>query len=628
MTKGRLLLWSITSALAGFLFGFDTVVISGAEKEIQDLWALSGTMHGWALSSALWGTVLGACFGGIPTKRWGRRKILIFNGILYVVSAIGSGLAWDVGSFIVARFIGGVGIGISTIAAPLFIAEISPAKDRGKLGGLFQFNIVFGILVAYLSNYIIGNLCDIGVGWRWMLGVEAVPAVIYTLMCFSLPESPRWLIVDANRPEEGVEVFRKINPGMSEAEIAELAGSVEATRVPAGKHSKFWTMRMRKPIFFAFLIAFFNQVSGINVILYFAPRLLGLAGMNNALAASISLGVTNLIFTFVGLWLIDRLGRRTLLYIGSAGYILSLGICATAFFSFSEFKVVSASIDTITGAEQVMRIERGEGYFSAADKQRAAADYAAARKALGRRCRIGTVQGGENPPSRAAPAGRGESGGRTLENRSFEASRRLELHRARLHDRLHRGPRRRVRNDYLGIHLGDLPERPARGRTGARQLHALDFRGAADAGLPDRDQGVRHGLHVRLFLRDDDPAADLGENHDAGDEGAVARADRKAARPGERSVNAGGRTVFRASGHSGSGNAAHRWRSRSTQPFGLKRTPSRSSNARCSGQPGAVRPAWFTTRWHGSLRPAGTRETARPTMRERRGWPVRNAICP
>ena len=382
MTKGRLLLWSITSALAGFLFGFDTVVISGAEKEIQDLWALSGTMHGWALSSALWGTVLGACFGGIPTKRWGRRKILIFNGILYVVSAIGSGLAWDVGSFIVARFIGGVGIGISTIVAPLFIAEISPAKDRGKLGGLFQFNIVFGILVAYLSNYIIGNLCDIGVGWRWMLGVEAVPAVIYTLMCFSLPESPRWLIVDANRPEEGVEVFRKINPGMSEAEIAELAGSVEATRIPAGKHSKFWTMRMRKPIFFAFLIAFFNQVSGINVILYFAPRLLGLAGMNNALAASISLGVTNLIFTFVGLWLIDRLGRRTLLFIGSAGYILSLGVCAIAFFSFSEFKVVSASIDTITGAEQVMRIERGEGYFSAADKQRAAADYAAARKAL------------------------------------------------------------------------------------------------------------------------------------------------------------------------------------------------------------------------------------------------------
>ncbi|MBS1368535.1 MAG: sugar porter family MFS transporter [Lentisphaeria bacterium] len=382
MTKGRLLLWAVTSALAGFLFGFDTVVISGAEKEIQDIWALSGTMHGWALSSALWGTVLGACFGGIPTKKWGRKKILIFNGILYVVSAVGSGIAWDVSSFIIARFIGGVGIGISTIAAPLFIAEISPARDRGKLGGLFQFNIVFGILVAYLSNYIIGNVCDIGVGWRWMLGVEALPAIIYTLMCFSLPESPRWLIVDANRPEEGAEVFRKINPGMNESEIRELVASVEATRVPEKQHSKFWSMRLRKPIFFAFLIAFFNQVSGINVILYFAPRLLGLAGMDNALAASISLGITNLIFTFVGLWLIDRLGRRTLLYIGSAGYILSLGVCAIAFFSFPEFKVVSASLDTITGAEQVIRMERGEGYYAESDKLRARNDYSAARKAL------------------------------------------------------------------------------------------------------------------------------------------------------------------------------------------------------------------------------------------------------
>ena len=382
MKKNHLLLWAITSALAGFLFGFDTVVISGAEKEIQGIWALSGTMHGWALSSALWGTVLGACFGGIPTKKWGRKKVLFFNGILYFVSALGSGLAWDVWSFVVARFIGGVGIGISTIAAPLFIAEISPAKDRGKLGGLFQFNIVFGILVAYLSNYIIGNICDIGVGWRWMLGVEAIPAAIYTLMCFTLPESPRWLIVEANRPAEGVEVFRKINPDMSEAEISELVASVEATRVASGKHSAIWDKRIRKPLFFAFLIAFFNQVSGINVILYFAPRLLGLAGVNNALAASISLGVTNLIFTFVGLWLIDRLGRRTLLYLGSAGYILSLGVCAIAFLSFSEFKVVSSSIDTITGAEQVMRIDEGVGYFSEDDKHRAFIEYEDAKKAL------------------------------------------------------------------------------------------------------------------------------------------------------------------------------------------------------------------------------------------------------
>ena len=302
MGKGRLFLWAVTSALAGFLFGFDTVVISGAEKQIQDIWSLSGSMHGWALSSALWGTVLGALCGGFPTSRWGRRKTLIFNGILYFVSAVGSGIAWDVWSFIVFRFIGGVGVGISTIAAPLFIAEISPPRDRGKLAGLFQFNIVFGILVAYLSNYIIGNLCSVETAWRWMLGVEALPALVYTVMCFTLPESPRWLIVDAKKNAEGIEVFRKVNPGMSEQEIQELAASVEASAAAGTERtSKFWTKRLCCPILFAFLIAAFNQLSGINIILYFAPRLLSLSGLDNALAASISLGVTNLIFTFVGL---------------------------------------------------------------------------------------------------------------------------------------------------------------------------------------------------------------------------------------------------------------------------------------------------------------------------------------
>ena len=383
MGKGRLFLWAVTSALAGFLFGFDTVVISGAEKQIQDIWSLSGSMHGWALSSALWGTVLGALCGGFPTSRWGRRKTLIFNGILYFVSAVGSGIAWDVWSFIVFRFIGGVGVGISTIAAPLFIAEISPPRDRGKLAGLFQFNIVFGILVAYFSNYIIGNVCRVETAWRWMLGVEALPALVYTVMCFTLPESPRWLIVDAKKNAEGIEVFRKVNPGMSEQEIQELAASVEASAAAGTERTlKFWTKRLRCPILFAFLIAAFNQLSGINIILYFAPRLLSLSGLDNALAASISLGVTNLIFTFVGLWLIDKLGRRTLLYIGSAGYILSLGVCAIAFFSFSELKVVSAAIDTAGGAEQVMRIDRGEGYIAPADRERARAEYAAARKAL------------------------------------------------------------------------------------------------------------------------------------------------------------------------------------------------------------------------------------------------------
>ncbi|MDR0932522.1 MAG: sugar porter family MFS transporter [Victivallales bacterium] len=382
MKKKRLLIWAISSALAGFLFGFDTVVISGAEKEIQNLWVLSGSMHGLALSSALWGTVLGAFIGGIPTHKWGRKKVLIFNGVLFFVSAIGSGIAWNVSSFIAARFIGGVGVGISTIAAPLFIAEISPAKDRGKLGGLFQFNIVFGILCAYLSNDLIGNLCDIGIGWRWMLGVEAIPAFVYTVMCFALPESPRWLIVDAKRPKEGEKVFRQIHPEMCEADLHELVESIKSTRISQQCPRKFWTKRMRIPILSAFLIALFNQTSGINVILYFAPRLLNLAGMENALAGSIAIGVTNLIFTFVGLYFIDKIGRRALLAIGSAGCVLSLGVCALTFFCFPEFKVVSAAIDTLTSSEQIIRMDQDAGYYNESDKKQIKSDYRDALKEL------------------------------------------------------------------------------------------------------------------------------------------------------------------------------------------------------------------------------------------------------
>lgn len=338
--------------------------------------------------------------------------------------------------------------------------------------------------------------------------------------------------------------------------------------------------------------------------------------------------MTNLIFTFVGLWLIDRLGRRTLLYIGSAGYILSLGVCAIAFFSFSEFKVVSASIDTITGAEQVMRIERGEGYFSAADKQRAAADYAAARKALADAAASERYKGAkillpeQLPPAEVKAAAELS---KTEASKLLGASSYIVLVCMIVFIAAHAVGSGTI----IWVFISEIfpNDQRAAGQALGSFTHWI-FAALLTPGLPDRDQGVRRGLHVRLFLRDDDPAADLGENHDAGDEGAVARADRKAARPGERSVNAGGRTVFRASGHSGSGNAAHRWRSRSTQPFGLKRTPSRSSNARCSGQPGAVRPAWFTTRWHGSPRPAGTRETAGRPCANGAGWPVKNAICP
>jgi SP family arabinose:H+ symporter-like MFS transporter len=380
--RSRLLFWALTSALAGFLFGFDTVVISGAEKPIQNLWSLSGSMHGWALSAALWGTVLGALLGGFPTARWGRRKTLISIGILYFVSAVGSAMANDVMTFIVARFIGGLGVGISTIAAPLFIAEIAPAKDRGKLAGLFQFNIVFGILIALVSNWIIAKLVSDGSAWRWMVGIEAVPAFLYMIMCLSLPESPRWLITHAKKRDEGAAIFRKVNPDMSDAEIEAMVVEVENTVSDKGKVAKFWSSRLKFPILLAFLIAFFNQLSGINVILYFAPRLLGLAGIDNALAAAVSLGITNLIFTFVGLWLIDKIGRRTLLYIGSFGYILSLGVCALAFLTCTEFQVVSSAIDVDESAAKVMQIENQEGYRTPEDEKAIHTGFAEAQKSL------------------------------------------------------------------------------------------------------------------------------------------------------------------------------------------------------------------------------------------------------
>ncbi len=329
----RLLLWAVISALAGFLFGFDTVVISGAEQTIQSLWNLSPAMHGFAMASALYGTVLGSLLGGWPADRFGRKATLLWIGILYVVSAVGCACAWNVHAFIVARIIGGIGIGISTVAAPLYIAEIAPPAHRGRLGGLFQFNIVFGIIIAFLSNYL---LRDIGPdAWRWMLGVAAVPSVVYTVLCLLIPESPRWLLGQKRDREAGIRVLSLIQPGASPAELEAEAQEIIARSREKVEAGRFWTRRLRVPISLAFLIAFFNQLSGINAILYFAPRIFEMTGLGSkaALLQSVGVGVTNLIFTFVGLWLIDRLGRRTLLYIGSFGYILSLGLTAWAFFT-------------------------------------------------------------------------------------------------------------------------------------------------------------------------------------------------------------------------------------------------------------------------------------------------------
>jgi len=350
--NGRVFFWSLTSALAGFLFGFDTVVISGAEKTIQSLWGLSSGLHGIAMASALYGTVVGSLIGGWPADRFGRKATLLWIGVLYFVGAVGSGLATNVSMFIVARVIGGLGIGISTVVAPLYISEIAPPKYRGRLAGMFQFNIVFGILIAFVSNALLAGIGENA--WRWMLGVAAFPSLLYAIFCFGLPESPRWLLSRKGDLKGGMEVLQRIQPAASKAEIEAEANEIIAASSEKASAGHFWTRRLQKPILLAILIAFFNQMSGINAILYFAPRIFELTGLGAkaALLQSIGIGVTNLVFTFVGLWLIDRLGRRTLLFIGSFGYIASLGLVAWAFFT-QHYSIVPACIFAFIAAHAV-----------------------------------------------------------------------------------------------------------------------------------------------------------------------------------------------------------------------------------------------------------------------------------
>ena len=350
--NARIFFWSLTSALAGFLFGFDTVVISGAEKTIQTLWGLSDNLHGIAMASALYGTVVGSLIGGWPADRFGRKATLLWIGVLYLLGAAGSALASDVWVFIAARVIGGLGIGISTVVAPMYISEIAPPQHRGRLAGMFQFNIVFGILVAFVSNALLA-----GIGpnaWRWMLGVAAFPSLLYAVLCLGLPESPRWLLSKKGDRDAALDVLQQIEPEISKAEIERQADEIMAASTEQVSSGQFWTRRLRKPILLAFLIAFFNQLSGINAILYFAPRIFELTGLGAkaALLQSIGIGITNLVFTFVGLWLIDRLGRRTLLYIGSFGYIISLGLVAWSFF-IRHYAIVPACIFAFIAAHAI-----------------------------------------------------------------------------------------------------------------------------------------------------------------------------------------------------------------------------------------------------------------------------------
>jgi sugar porter (SP) family MFS transporter len=327
--NNKILIWSITAALAGFLFGFDTVVISGADKKLQALWGSSDAFHGSVvMAMALWGTVFGALFGGIPTNRLGRKTTLIWIGLFYLVSAVGSSLVNDPYTFAFFRFLGGVGVGASTIAAPAYVSEIAPAKDRGRLVALYQFNIVLGILIAFLSNYLLRNVGENA--WRWMIGVEAFPALIYTVLVFTVPKSPRWLI-SKNRNEEAKKVLEIINPD-GDANKLMLEIKTESESHSSGEN--IFMKKYRFPLTLAFLIAMFNQFSGINAFLYYAPRIFEEAGLgeSTALLSSIGIGVTNLLFTLLGVFLIDRLGRKTLMYIGSIGYIISLSLVSMAFF--------------------------------------------------------------------------------------------------------------------------------------------------------------------------------------------------------------------------------------------------------------------------------------------------------
>ena len=301
------------------------------------------------------------------------------NGILFLVGALGSAVVNDVYTFFLFRFIGGIGIGMSTVAAPLYISEIAPKEHRGKLTGLFQFNIVFGILMAFFSNYVIGSIFDESTAWRYMLGIQVLPAFLYTIMCLYIPESPRYLIINKNQIAEAIRIFKTISPEYTDSEIERLVSSVQGENQKQTQSAiekvKFFTYKLRYPILFAFLIAAFNQLSGINIILYFAPRLLGLAGVEDPVQASILLGVTNLVATFIGIRLIDMLGRKTLLIIGCVGYIASLSVCTYSFFSCHDLKVISAAVDVQNNATQIENLKSNLVYSTEKDKVEALINY-------------------------------------------------------------------------------------------------------------------------------------------------------------------------------------------------------------------------------------------------------------
>lgn len=332
----KVIFWSVIVAMGGFLFGFDTAVISGAEQAIQKYWNLSPAEHGFTISIAVIGTVFGALFGRIPADNLGRKKSLVIIALLFLVSSLGTSLASNWYLFLILRFVGGLGVGASSVIAPIYISEISPAAVRGRLVILFQFSIVFGIVIAFLSNvcilYILGN--NINESWRYMLGIMAVPSFIFLLLLRLVPESPRWLLLHSGDHDKAASVLKTINPEGYKAEINTILTAYQNDTKEAGS-DKLFSKRYRSLALLAVLIAFFNQVSGINAILYYAPRIFEMTGLGSHASywSAFYLGVINLLFTMVAIFFIDKIGRRKLMFIGSFGLIITLGLVSSAFYT-------------------------------------------------------------------------------------------------------------------------------------------------------------------------------------------------------------------------------------------------------------------------------------------------------
>jgi MFS transporter, SP family, arabinose:H+ symporter len=326
--KSRVLKWSLIVALGGFLFGFDTAVISGVERSIQQLYQLNSFWHGFTISSALIGTVIGALNAGKPADKYGRRFLLFIIAALYTISAIGSALTPSLSLFIIFRFLGGLAVGASSVAGPMYISEISPARHRGQMTALFQFNVIFGILIAYVSNYLLRETGS--EPWRFMLGIEAIPAIAFFFLLFLVPRSPRFLI-KINRIEEARQVLNKIEGNDVEAEIIEIQASLKQGKTAS---QNLFSKHYFKPISIAFLVAMFNQFSGINAILYYAPRIFELTGLSSAdsMFQPVLIGITNGIFTIIGMMIIDKTGRKKLLIVGSIGMALCLGLISRILF--------------------------------------------------------------------------------------------------------------------------------------------------------------------------------------------------------------------------------------------------------------------------------------------------------